>query len=148
MEVLRTGTGPLNSMVLSPFLRPLRRNGHAGEAARLHAHRPLGSTRTYCPSFRGPVQHFYGGACPERSMMDYIANGGTCTNPDDFSPSSSPPNTYDGALVPSKNVQANGKSLGLVRKLTDISDGTSSTMMVAEKFVGGVFAFDSTEQNH
>ena len=96
----------------------------------------------YCPSFRGPIQHFYGGDCPERSMMDYIANGGTCTNPDDFAQLASPPNTYDGALVPSKN------KAGLVRKVSDITDGASSTLMVAEKFVDGAFAFSSDEQNH
>jgi hypothetical protein len=81
-------------------------------------------------------------------MMDYIANGGTCTNPDDFAQLASPPNTYDGALVPSKNVTANGKPLGLVRKLSDITDGASSSLMVAEKFVDGAFARSTDEQNH
>jgi prepilin-type N-terminal cleavage/methylation domain-containing protein len=105
-------------------------------------------TTYYCPSFRGPTTHFYGGNCPERSMMDYIVNGGTCTNPDDFNPQASPPNTYDGAVVPSKNINANGKPLNLVRKISDITDGTSSSLMVAEKFVDGAFAFSREEQNH
>jgi hypothetical protein len=49
-------------------------------------------------------------------------------------------NTYDGAIVPSKI------ATGLVRRVSDITDGTSSTLLIGEKLVDGKFAFAEGEQ--
>jgi prepilin-type N-terminal cleavage/methylation domain-containing protein len=87
-----------------------------------------------CPSFRGPIIRPYSQngdtVTTLHAMNDYIANMGTGLS------------TYDGALVPSKH----GYSAvsGLVRKITDITDGTSSTFLVGEKFVDPAKAFDAS----
>jgi prepilin-type N-terminal cleavage/methylation domain-containing protein len=79
-----------------------------------------------CPSFRGPIIRPYGDGSM-RAMMDYTANAGTNWN------------SWDGALVPSKT----GFSAvqGLVRKLTDITDGASCTLLVGEKYVDANLAY-------
>jgi prepilin-type N-terminal cleavage/methylation domain-containing protein len=88
-----------------------------------------------CPSFRGPIIRPYSQSgdtvTTQHAMNDYIANCGTGLA------------TYDGALVPSKH----GYSAvsGLVRKITDITDGTSSTFLVGEKFVDPAKAFDASQ---
>jgi prepilin-type N-terminal cleavage/methylation domain-containing protein len=97
------------------------------------------ATSTYiCPSFRGPIIRPYGSGASERAMMDYIANGGTWGSSGDLTKNG---NAFDGALVPSKSVSSQ------VRKISDIVDGTSSTMLVGEKFVDGAFAFTNTEES-
>ena len=67
-----------------------------------------------CPSFRGPKVWPYSqsGVSTMRAMNDYTGNGGTSLT------------SYNGAIVPSKSTGHH-----LVRKLTDIIDGTSSTLL-------------------
>jgi prepilin-type N-terminal cleavage/methylation domain-containing protein len=88
-----------------------------------------------CPSFRGPIIRPYGSGAPFRCMMDYLACGGTSGNADNFSDTV---NKYDGAIVPSKSVS------GRVRRITDIVDGTSTTLLVGEKFVDYAYAYGAT----
>jgi type II secretory pathway pseudopilin PulG len=97
-------------------------------------------TPTYiCPSFRGPIIRPYGSGASQRAMMDYIACGGSYGDPGNIgSPDS---NAFDGALVPSKSASR------LVRRVSDITDGTSTSLMVAEKFVDGAFAFSHSGEN-
>jgi hypothetical protein len=66
-------------------------------------------------------------------MQDYTANAGLYGTWNDLTISG---NTMDGAIVPSKN-----KS-GLVRKLSDITDGTSSSLLIGEKYVDADGAYD------
>jgi prepilin-type N-terminal cleavage/methylation domain-containing protein len=79
-----------------------------------------------CPSFRGPIVRPYGGNVPNRAMNDYTANGGSFGG---WWSLTTPENSMDGALVPSQILSK------LVRKLSDITDGTSNTLLVGEKFV-------------
>ncbi|HWY85177.1 MAG TPA: DUF1559 domain-containing protein [Gemmataceae bacterium] len=81
-----------------------------------------------CPSFRGPIIRPYSGDGSMRAMMDYTANAGTSWG------------SWDGAIVPSKT----GFSAvqGLVRKLTDITDGTSNTLLIGEKYVDADGAYN------
>jgi prepilin-type N-terminal cleavage/methylation domain-containing protein len=89
-----------------------------------------------CPSFRGPIIRPYGGAgdttTTVRAMSDYTANGGTWGQFDSITLG---PNSYDGALVPIKSVS------GRARKIGDITDGTSDTLLIGEKYVDPAFAF-------
>jgi prepilin-type N-terminal cleavage/methylation domain-containing protein len=91
-----------------------------------------------CPSFRGPIIRPYNQAgdttTTQRAMQDYTANGGLYGTWGDLTIGG---NSMDGAIVPSKS-----KS-GLVRKLADITDGTSSSMLIAEKYVDADGAYDS-----
>jgi prepilin-type N-terminal cleavage/methylation domain-containing protein len=88
-----------------------------------------------CPSFRGPIIKPYSQSgdttTTMRAMNDYIANCGTSQG------------TYDGALVPSKTGYSGVQ--GLVRRIGDITDGTSSTLMVAEKFVDPAKAWNASD---
>ncbi len=87
-----------------------------------------------CPSFRGPIVRPYiqssGASSIRRAMMDYTACGGLKGG------------SYDGAVVPSKSYL----NLGITRKLADITDGTSSTLLIGEKFVIAAGAYDPTWQ--
>jgi prepilin-type N-terminal cleavage/methylation domain-containing protein/prepilin-type processing-associated H-X9-DG protein len=87
-----------------------------------------------CPSFRGPKIWPYSQAGDStntmRAMNDYCANVGSGSD------------TYDGPIVPSKNW---GPSL--VRKITDITDGLSNSLLVAEKFVNPFKAYSQSECN-
>jgi prepilin-type N-terminal cleavage/methylation domain-containing protein len=97
-------------------------------------------TTYICPSFRGPIVRpgYNSGGPSNRAMMDYIANGGTYGDADHIDLVSN--NSYDGALVPSKMAS------NRVRKITDIVDGTSSSLLVGEKFVDGKFAYSPDGQ--
>jgi prepilin-type N-terminal cleavage/methylation domain-containing protein len=91
-----------------------------------------------CPSFRGPIVRPYAqGNNPNgtnrRAMMDYTANAGTYGTWSDLKIGA---NAMDGAIVPSKS------GSGLVRKLNDITDGTSQTLLVGEKYVDANGAYD------
>jgi prepilin-type N-terminal cleavage/methylation domain-containing protein len=84
-----------------------------------------------CPGFRGPIirPYFQAGATTDtqRAMMDYTANCGLNQG------------SYDGAIVPTKSYQG----LGLTRKITDIVDGTTNTLLIGEKYVEPVGAYDA-----
>jgi len=83
-----------------------------------------------CPSFRGPtVWPYYDGAWSMRAMTDYTANAGTNLV------------VYDGAIVPSQSLAQK------VRRLGDIIDGTSNTLLIAEKYVGGAVAWTQSSCN-
>src|ERR1051325_7563557 len=83
----------------------------------------------FCPAVGNPrFITTYGGNCPVRAQNDYAANGGS------WGAMGSPTynaatNTFDGAVVPSKN-WSNTK-----RGLVSIPDGASSVVMVGEKFM-------------
>jgi prepilin-type N-terminal cleavage/methylation domain-containing protein len=85
-----------------------------------------------CPSFRGPIIRPYSQAgdtdTTQRAMCDYTACCGSTQG------------AYNGAIVPSKT-GFSGIS-GLTRKLSDITDGTSSTLLVGEKYVPGDAAWN------
>jgi prepilin-type N-terminal cleavage/methylation domain-containing protein/prepilin-type processing-associated H-X9-DG protein len=82
----------------------------------------------FCPSVRGPTIFNYqqNGANTRRAMMDYSACGGTWG-----SYSSSGGNALDGAVVPTQSAS------GTKRRISDIIDGTSNTLMIGEKFLDG-----------
>ena len=92
-----------------------------------------------CPTFRGPMIRPYtqsgDSTTTTRAMMDYTANGGRYGTASDLTLGA---NSMDGAVVPSK------KFSHLVRKLTDITDGTSQSMLIGEKYVSGGFAWDAS----
>jgi prepilin-type N-terminal cleavage/methylation domain-containing protein len=91
-----------------------------------------------CPSFRGPKVWLSSldadgdgdGPTSQRAMTDYTANAGSALR------------TYDGAVVPSHSEPPH-----LVRKLADITDGTSSTLLLGEKYVGGAVAWTKPSCN-
>jgi prepilin-type N-terminal cleavage/methylation domain-containing protein len=82
----------------------------------------------FCPNVRS-VQTVsgYGGACNVRAMNDYAGNGGTSGTSGAFGSGN---NTFDGPLVPSASQS------GQARKIGQITDGTSNTILVGEKYVG------------
>lgn len=73
-----------------------------------------------CPSLRGPTRFNYTQSIPNgmRAQMDYVGNGGTWGYSDPNN------NAFDGPLRPS----------GRKVSLSDIKDGTSSTILVGEKY--------------
>jgi len=83
-----------------------------------------------CPSLRPPT------IIGDRFQADYCANGGTwgscgTTDSTDSGQSSADRiNACDGAVVPSMNVTPKVK-----RKLGDIVDGTSATLLVGERYI-------------
>jgi prepilin-type N-terminal cleavage/methylation domain-containing protein len=95
-----------------------------------------------CPSLRGPKVWPYSqngdGTTTERAMTDYTGNGGTWGGWGSLTTSG---NAMDGPIVPSKT------NSGLVRKLADITDGTSSTLLAGEKYLSGSTALSTSSCN-
>jgi prepilin-type N-terminal cleavage/methylation domain-containing protein len=90
-----------------------------------------------CPSFRGAIVRPYVQAGDStttmRAMTDYTANGGLYGT---WSSLTVGANTLDGAIVPSKS------GSHVVRKLGDITDGVSSTLLLGEKYVDADGAYN------
>jgi len=83
-----------------------------------------------CPSVRGPTIFRYSQAgwsptVGKRAMGDYVGNGGTVSG------------TNDGPLVP----------VGRSVKFSDIIKGTSSTMLVSEKYINKMTAATQSDCN-
>ncbi len=101
-----------------------------------------------CPSFRGAiVRPYVQGDDPsttnKRAMADYTANAGTWGSWSDLTING---NAMDGAVVPTKYTpgsQKNPQPLShMVRRLGDMTDGTSTCIMVGEKYVDANGAYD------
>ena len=77
-----------------------------------------------CPTLRAPTKYPYSQSSPTglRSMMDYVGNGGTYGGWWGFDKTV---NSLDGPLAPS----------GLQMRFASIRDGTSSTLLLGEKYL-------------
>jgi prepilin-type N-terminal cleavage/methylation domain-containing protein len=98
----------------------------------------------FCPSLRGPTVFPYGqadwGSNPGfRAMMDYVGNGGTFGT---YAAFTAPDNSLDGPLVPSPS----GSQAAPVR-MESITDGTSSTLLVGEKYLDRAIAASQSDCN-
>jgi prepilin-type N-terminal cleavage/methylation domain-containing protein len=82
-----------------------------------------------CPALRGPTIFHYtqNGENDDRAMMDYVGNGGSYWS-----------NSYDGPLCPS--------SVGPA-KFATITDGTSNTLLVGEKYLDRTIALTKPDCN-
>ena len=85
----------------------------------------------FCPSVGNPRVYNYSqgspaGGAPLRAMSDYTGNGGSNGTSGSSGPSA---NTYDGPIVGSRS------SSGIKRVIAHITDGTSNTVLVGEKFL-------------
>jgi prepilin-type N-terminal cleavage/methylation domain-containing protein len=82
-----------------------------------------------CPSLRGPVEINYTQTTPTgpRFMGDYVGNGGSWGTASAFTGGTN--NALDGPLVPMF------KSSKVFVRLSKITDGTSNTLLVGEKYV-------------
>jgi prepilin-type N-terminal cleavage/methylation domain-containing protein len=87
----------------------------------------------FCPSLRPPT--IIGG----RAMMDYAGNGGTYF--DWYNHTGPPHNALDGPLVPSLSESKRTVST------KNITDGTSNTLLVGEKYVIAIIDQASTDCN-
>jgi len=95
-------------------------------------------TTYICPSFRGSIVRDYAVPLSQRAMTDYTGNGGTYGL---FSEVGQGSNSNDGPLIPSKYYSDQ------VRRIMDITDGTSNTLLIGEKYVNGNKAWTESECN-
>jgi prepilin-type N-terminal cleavage/methylation domain-containing protein len=88
----------------------------------------------FCPSFRGPTVWPYlqnnDLTTTVRASLDYTACGGTYAD------------SWDESILPSAS-----DGPGMNRKIADITDGASSTLLLAEKYIGGAVAWTSPSCN-
>ncbi len=87
----------------------------------------------FCPSVGNPRVYPYGqgspaGGTPLRAMSDYTGNAGSNGTSGGAANSQ---NTLDGPIVPSQSAS------GAKRSVATISDGTSNTLLVGEKYLTG-----------
>jgi prepilin-type N-terminal cleavage/methylation domain-containing protein len=94
-----------------------------------------------CPALRGPTYINYTQSTPTglRATMDYVGNGGsigTWGTSASWGSFGNPPNSLDGPLVPSPSVSGtSATSRGPTVRYKNITDGTSSTLLLGEKYV-------------
>jgi prepilin-type N-terminal cleavage/methylation domain-containing protein len=91
----------------------------------------------FCPSMRGPTAFNYWQSAPTgpRATIDYAGNGGTFGT---FLSVTSSGNSLDGPLVPTSAYS------GRVVTFRAITDGTSNTLLVGEKYMNAAQASGGT----
>jgi len=96
----------------------------------------------FCPALRNPVAFPYSQTSSwtgqPRAMSDYVGNGGSWGSWSGFTTGV---NSLDGPLVPSKS------GSGLTRKFANILKGTSTTMLVGEKYLNKWIAATTPDCN-
>ena len=83
------------------------------------------------------------GGTPVRGLGDYTANAGSWGTLGDAAASA---NSNDGAVVGSTNGSQGATGSGLVRTMLNITDGTSNTILIGEKFQTG-YGLQNPEQS-
>jgi prepilin-type N-terminal cleavage/methylation domain-containing protein len=91
----------------------------------------------FCPLVGAPRQNLNyaqgspGGGTPVRGLGDYTGNGGSWGA---LGNAASNANSYDGPIVGSTNGSQGATGSGCTRTIAQITDGTSNTLLIGEKF--------------